>query len=112
MRLALAWGAAILALSSAGGHAVAAPLSLEARDLNGRSLSIPEGLPAKRTLLLVGFRHADRTALDGWRQGLRLSAGDPAWLETPIIGVRNEIIQRMIPDGMRRGADPPTARGH
>lgn len=112
LRCAAAFAVAILALSAASGRSAAAPLSLQVKDLNGRSLSIPGGLPADRTLLLVGFRHADRTALDGWRKGLGLLASDPAWLETPIIGVGNGMIQAMILEGMRRGADTPQARAH
>jgi hypothetical protein len=108
---ALACAAGIFALSSAG-QALAAPLSLEVRDLNGRALTVPGGLPAQRTLLLVGFRHADHAALDGWRQGLRLSPTDAAWLETPVIRVRSGLIRRMILDGMRSGASTPEARAH
>jgi hypothetical protein len=111
MRPVIACAVAILAVA-ASDRSAAATLSLQVRDLNGRSLSIPSGLPADRTLLLVGFRHSDRTALDDWRKGLGLSASDPAWLETPIIGVGSGLIRGMILEGMRRGADTPEARAH
>jgi hypothetical protein len=111
-RRALALGAAILVLFAVAARAAPAPRLLEVRDLNGRNFVIPRGLPAERTLLLLAFRHADRSALDGWREGLRLSSQDSAWLEMPIISVRSSLIQRMILDGMRKGANTPEARAH
>lgn len=105
-------GGVFLAVALAVASASSAPLSVQATDLNGKNLTIPGGLPSERTLLLVGFKHADHAALDAWRKGLRLSEDDAAWIETPIIGVGNGMVRRMILSGMRSGARTPQARAH
>jgi hypothetical protein len=103
---------ALTALLISAGAAAAAPLSLTVTDLNGRSITAPGGLPAARTLLLLGFRHADHTVLDGWRRGLSLRDDDPAWLEVPVVPVGSGFVRSMILGGMKRGAATPQARAH
>ena len=79
------------------------PVSLHVTDLNGAAMEIPTGLPQRRTLLLIGFRHVDHSALEIWRRGLDLRAEDTDWFEIPVIGVRNPMIRSMIVLGMQRG---------
>jgi len=84
----------------------------EVGDLNGRKIAVPASLPAPRTLLLVAFRHGDRAAIDGWKAGLGLKAGQPDWIEMPVIGVSAGFIQGMILSGMKRRYPAPADKAH
>lgn len=83
--------------------AVGAPVHFQITDLDGAATEIPAGLPRARVLLLLGFRHDDHAALEGWREGMGLSAGDSDWFEVPVIDVSNALIRGMILRGMRSG---------
>jgi hypothetical protein len=75
-------------------------VAVQTTDLNGKLVSIPAGLTASRSIILVGFRHDDRKQMDAWRQGLGLTDGGGSWFEMPIIGVQSGAIQTMIRRGM------------
>ncbi len=90
--------------------AAEAPVSLHVTDLNGTAIDIPAGAPQERTLLLLGFRHDDRSALEAWRRGLGLGAQDTDWFEVPVIGVGSPMIRSMIVHGMQSGVSGPVER--
>jgi hypothetical protein len=81
-------------------------------DLNGRDISVPTGLSAERTLLLLAFRHSDQEIIQGWKSGLGLSATQDGWLEIPVVGVSNSIVRGMIRSGMRSKHPDPRDAAH
>jgi hypothetical protein len=87
-------------------------LSLRATDLDGGGFALPGALTSERTLLLIGFRHDDQSALDGWRDGLKLLEADQDWLEVPVIPVTSPLVQPMIRSGMRRRFATAAQRTH
>ena len=49
-------------------------------------VSLPEGLPAGRTLALVAFRHNQNAELESWINGLQLRKDSSiAWVRMPVI---------------------------
>lgn len=107
-RLIAALAAATLLCSPCMAQEVA---RVHATDLNGRDVELPAHLPADRTLLLIAFRHADQTIVQGWKEGLGLKV-DGDWLEIPVIGVGSSIIHGMIRSGMRSKYPDQQARAH
>ena len=88
----LAW---LLAVSAALLMAWAAPNdssvmghlpSFMARTLDRQTITVPDGLPAERTLALIAFRSTQRAHIDGWVEGLNLR-DDPsiAWMRMPVL---------------------------
>lgn len=91
---ALAWGAAtLLAISLA----VVAPreTSLMGRlpslvahrlDRGQSAVNLPAGLPAARTLALIGFRHSQDPEVESWINGLRLRQDSSiSWIRMAVI---------------------------
>jgi hypothetical protein len=64
-RLALGLTAALLLAPLPS--AAEASFHVHVTDLNGVDVEIPSGLPQARTLMLVGFHHADHAALEAWQ---------------------------------------------
>lgn len=115
---ALAW---LLAVSAALLLAAEAPSdtrvmgqlpSFKARTLDQQIISVPDGLPAERTLALIAFRSTQREHIEGWIQGLNLRA-DPSisWMRMPILndpgnpdarGVIETRLMRHYPEGAER----------
>lgn len=60
--------------------------ALNAKRLNQQPISLPEGLPARRTLALVAFQRGHRGEIESWIKGMRLRENDSiAWLKMPIL---------------------------
>ncbi len=57
-----------------------------ASTLDRQAVSVPEGLPAERTLALIAFKGTQRAHIEGWIQGLNLK-DDPSitWLRMPVL---------------------------
>ncbi|OOG53438.1 hypothetical protein [Polaromonas sp. C04] len=90
----LAWGAAtLLALTLAvvtpnETNVMGRLPSLVANRLGHKQepVSLPEGLPAGRTLALVAFRHNQNAELESWINGLQLRKDSSiAWVRMPVI---------------------------
>jgi hypothetical protein len=84
--------------------------ALHATRLDGAEVAIP-GRPG-RTLLILGFQHADQDALEAWRRGLGLADADARWLEIAVIPVKSPMIQPMIRNGMRNHFKTDAQRAH
>ena len=85
--------------------------SLTTKDLNGRELSFPSGLPGKRTLVLVAFHRRQQANLDVWIDKLGLKGTDaPAWIEMPVVPNYGRIWRNFVDNGMRSGIVTPQAR--
>jgi hypothetical protein len=85
--------------------------NITAADLNKKAISWPQGLPAKRTIILVAFQRSQQDNIDTWVTGMKLkSAGAPAWFEVPVISNFGAAGRWFIDNGMRRGITDPKDR--
>lgn len=84
------------------------------KDLNGTPWSIPKGLPAERTLVLIGFDEPQQAAIDTWTQGLGLDlpTNTIPWVEMPLIENPGRFMRWFIDTGMRGGIKGRFQRSH
>jgi hypothetical protein len=84
------------------------------KDLNGTAWSVPKGLPAERTLVLIGFDEPQQAAIDTWTQGLGLDqpANTIPWIEMPLIDNPGMFMRWFIDTGMRGGIKGRFQRSH
>jgi len=84
------------------------------KDLNGTPWSVPKGLPAERTLVLIGFDEPQQAAIDTWTQGLGLDqpANKIPWVEMPLIDNPGMFMRWFIDTGMRGGIKGRFQRSH
>lgn len=85
--LAAAAAALLLAFAAPSELSVMGRLpSLTANQPGQRTIALPDGLPTRPTLALVGFARAHRGEIDSWIQGLNLDRDDSiAWLKMPVL---------------------------
>ena len=57
---------------------------LDADDLNGRSVSLPQDLPGDPTIVFIAYKRNQQPSINDWvaRLGLQ-ERGGPAWAELP-----------------------------
>jgi hypothetical protein len=86
----------------------------ETHDLNGRALTLPDDLPANKTILLVAFEREQQADIDSWVSGLdlRVDGTGMAWLEIPVVGKMPWIGRAFINNGMRGGIPDKAKRAH
>jgi len=76
---------------------------LAARDLDGREVALPAGLPGAWTVVIIAFRREQQDLVDSWVPWLdQQTAADP-WLgfaELPAIGLRWQPARPVIDGGM------------
>jgi hypothetical protein len=100
------------------GSALATPLSkmpsTSGKDLNGTPWSVPNGLPGKRTLVLIGFDEPQQAAIDTWTEGLGLDqpSNTIPWVEMPLIDNPGMFMRWFIDTGMRGGIRDRLQRSH
>jgi hypothetical protein len=84
------------------------------KDLNGTPWSVPKGLPAERTLVLIGFDEPQQAAIDTWTQGLGLDqpVNKIPWVEMPLIDNPGMFMRWFIDTGMRGGIKGRFQRSH
>lgn len=84
------------------------------KDLNGTPWSVPKGLPAERTLVLIGFDEPQQAAIDTWTQGLGLDlpTNTIPWVEMPLIDNPGLLMRWFIDTGMRGGIKGRFQRSH
>ena len=77
--------------------------ALSAKRLNQQPISLPEGLPAGRTLALVAFQRGQRAESESWIKGMELREDGPIqWLMMRVLddpgseSARAEIEQRIM----------------
>ncbi|MEP6824375.1 MAG: hypothetical protein ABI919_06125 [Ramlibacter sp.] len=85
--LAAAGAALILAFAGPSELAVMGRLpSLTANQPGHRTIALPDELPARPTLALVGFARTQKGEIDSWVQGLNLTRDDSiAWMKLPVL---------------------------
>ena len=76
---------------------------ISSKDLAGRTVALPEGLPGERTVMLIAFTRDQQNDVNGWVVGLHLDSGKVPWLEVPVIDNPGAIGRWFIDSGMRRG---------
>jgi hypothetical protein len=88
----LAWLAAVtvallLAFAAPNESALMGRLpALNAKRLNQQPISLPEGLPAGRTLALVAFQRGHKGEIESWIKGMELRENGPIeWLKIPVL---------------------------
>jgi len=100
------------------GTALATPLNTmpvtSGKDLNGTPWSVPKGLPAERTLVLIGFDEPQQEAIDTWTQSLGLDqpTNTIPWVEMPLIDNPGLFMRWFIDTGMRGGIKGRFQRSH
>jgi hypothetical protein len=84
------------------------------KDLNGTPWSVPKGLPAERTLVLIGFDEQQQVAIDTWTQclGLDQPTNTIPWVEMPLIDNPGMLMRWFINTGMRGGIKGRALRSH
>jgi hypothetical protein len=83
---------------------------INTESLAKRELTLPKDLPGQRTLILMAYARVQQKNIDTWINGMALAKSRIAWIETPIVGERNFLMQAFINGGMRAGIQDPTAR--
>src|SRR5512135_1189125 len=76
---------------------------LAARDLDGRVVALPAGLPGEWTVVIVAFRREQQELVDSWVPWLdQRAAADPrlGFAELPVIGLRWQPARPVIDGGM------------
>lgn len=93
-------------------NASAGPIApVHAIDLNGREHVLPAEWAAGGVLIL-GFSHDARAAMDQWVAALNLRDTQANWLETPVIGDVPGMVRPMIRSGMRGRYATEARRAH
>jgi len=76
---------------------------LAARDLGGREVALPAGLPGERNVVLIAFRRDQQQLVDSWVPWLeQRAAADPGlrFVELPALGLQWEPARPAIDGGM------------
>jgi len=85
--------------------------TVETKDLNGRTLTLPRDLPGDPTLVLVAFTQAQQAGVNRWITALDLkNEPDTAWIEMPAVAGGTRIIAPMLDSWMRGGIPDPDMR--
>lgn len=87
---------------------------LVAQDLNRQPLRLPAGLPAERTLALVGFQRGHASALDTWVHGLGLRHdAEVQWLRMAVVHDPGDAEAReAVQSGLQARYPNPVDRAH
>ncbi len=76
---------------------------LTARDLDGREVTLPAGLPGEWNVIIVAFRRQQQEQADSWVPWLEERAAAMPWLgfaELPVIGLQWQPARTVIDGGM------------
>ncbi len=85
--------------------------TVQADDLNGRSVTLPADLPGDPTVVFIAYKMNQQAAIDGWVQALGLDASQGTeFVEIPVVGVGTRLIKGFLDNGMRSGITDPDMR--
>jgi hypothetical protein len=76
---------------------------INAEDLNGKPYSLPQGLPAQKTLLLIAYKREQQEDINTWISGLNLKTASTPWLELPVLEDYGSWFKWFVDNGMRKG---------
>jgi len=103
---------AVLAAQADGAEPRRFP-QVQADDLNGRELLLPQDFGGARNLVLIGFRQSQQADMDTWLARMpRFQALEPGlrWFECPIAPLSMRLMKPFIDGGMRAGVPDPAMR--
>lgn len=105
---------AVTAICSLGIHSATAQTTfpaLTADDLNGRSVTLPSGLPGDPTIVFFAYKQDQQFEVNSWVDALGLTAdGDIEFVELPVVGAATVLIRPVVDNGMRSGIVDPAMR--
>ena len=85
---------------------------LDADDLNGRSVSLPQDLPGDPTIVFIAYKRNQQPSINAWVAHLGLQErGGAAWAELPVVGRGAALFRNFIDNGMRSGITSTAMRG-
>ncbi|MDA7449572.1 hypothetical protein N8811_03665 [Planktomarina temperata] len=86
--------------------------SLDADDLNGRAVSLPQDFPGDLTIVFIAYKRNQQPSINAWvvRLGLQ-EIGGPAWVELPVVGRGAALFRSFVDNGMRSGITSTAMRG-
>ena len=86
--------------------------SLDADDLNGRAVSLPQDFPGDLTIVFIAYKRNQQPSINAWvaRLGLQ-ERGGPAWAELPVVGRGAALFRSFVDNGMRSGITSTAMRG-
>ena len=86
--------------------------SLDADDLNGRAVSLPQDFPGDPTIVFIAYKRNQQPSINAWvvRLGLQEREG-PAWAELPVVGRGAALFRSFVDNGMRSGITSTAMRG-
>lgn len=87
--------------------------AVSGKDLNGKPWKAPAGLPADRTIVILGYEQEQQEAIDTWTAGMGLArpSNEWPWVEMPVIDEPGIVMRWIIDTGMQRGIPDKSARG-
>ena len=78
--------------------------SLDADDLNGRAVSLPQDFPGDPTIVFIAYKRNQQPSINAWVAGLGLQErGGAAWVELPVVGRGAALFRSFVDNGMRSG---------
>ncbi|MBL6637207.1 MAG: hypothetical protein ISP37_02740 [Planktomarina sp.] len=85
---------------------------LDADDLNGRAVSLPQDLPGDPTIVFIAYKRNQQPSINAWvaRLGLQERVG-AAWVELPVVGRGAALFRNFVDNGMRSGITSTAMRG-
>ena len=85
---------------------------LDADDLNGRAVSLPQDLPGDPTIVFIAYKRNQQPSINAWvaRLGLQ-ERGGAAWVELPVVGRGAALFRNFVDNGMRSGITSTAMRG-
>ena len=85
---------------------------LDADDLNGRAVSLPQDLPGDPTIVFIAYKRNQQQSINAWvaRLGLQ-ELGGLAWAELPVVGRGAALFRTFVDNGMRSGITSTAMRG-
>jgi len=76
---------------------------IRSKDLNGRAVTLPQDIPADRTVVILGWQRNQQGSIDGWVKALTTADAATPWIEVPVIDRSNPLFRMIVNSGMRRG---------
>ncbi|NBT30782.1 MAG: hypothetical protein EBT13_02440 [Rhodobacteraceae bacterium] len=86
--------------------AAAGPIfpTVTSEDLNGRTVTLPSGLPGDPTIVFIAYKQRQQADVDSWVRGLGLDPNRGAqFVELPVVGTAASMMRSYIDNGMRSG---------
>ena len=101
----------VLLLATGASAQTLAPIS--AQTLSGREVSVPDQMPAQRSILVFGFKQSHTKEFDAWRGPLAQLAKKEGvdWVELPFVDV-GKILKAVIRAAMNATMSDDLTREH